>query len=51
MLAAEELRSVVLYQREVIQGDFEAAFNVTEHMQAHLGYAQEGFAEIRNIQP
>ena len=50
-LAAEELRSVVLYQREVIQGDFEAAYIVTEHMQAHLDYAQKAFDEIEKIQP
>jgi hypothetical protein len=50
-LAAEELRSAVLYQREVIQGDFEAAYNVTEHMQAHIDYAQKAFNEIEKIQP
>jgi hypothetical protein len=50
-LAAEELRSVVLYQHEVIQGDFDSAYDVTEHMNAHLNYAEQAFDEIEKLQP
>ncbi len=50
-LAAEELRMVVKYQHEIIQGDFDSAYTVTEHMQAHLNYAEQAFDEIEKLQP
>jgi hypothetical protein len=50
-LAAEELRMVVLFQHEVIQGDFDSAYDVTEHMNAHLDYAEQAFDEIEKLQP
>lgn len=49
-LAAEELRLAVLYQYEVIDGDFESAFTVTEHMQLHIDYVRQAFREIEKIQ-
>jgi len=49
-LAAEELRLVVLYQYEVIDGDFESAFTVTEHMQLHIDYVRLAFREIEKLQ-
>lgn len=49
-LAAEELRLVVLYQYDVIDGDFESAYTVTEHMQLHIDYVRQAFREIEKLE-
>ena len=49
-LAADELRQAIMYQHEVIEGDFDSAFTVTEHMQLHFDYMEAAFREIDKLQ-
>lgn len=51
LLAAEELRLVVLSQREFIDGNINGEESAKEHMQLHLDYVNKGLNEINRFQP
>ena len=51
LMAAEELKLVVLSQQEFIEGNIDGEESASEYMQLHLAYVQKGLDEINKFQP
>ena len=51
LMAAEELKLVVLSQQEFIEGNIDGEESASEYMQLHLSYVQKGLEEINKFQP